>query len=393
MTQFIPEIRLMLHTSLQEAEHDWRQLNNATHGNPYQSFDWLNAWYETIGCKLDIEPLIAVARTDEKSVLVLPLAKQKNSGVTTLEFLGHQNGNQNTGIWDADYYETVAQNQITVLLEDIGRKARADLVLLQNVPETWHTRLHPLVLAGATPSPSPIFTRVLASDFDQLFRETHSKSSRKNLTRKQRHLQSADGYRVVQASSEEDLRKGFEAFLEQRSRRAVEAGIPNAFSEPAARDFLSRLLGLGAVGEDPEKRFIDLWYLEVAGAIRSTYLCVENADTIFAYSNSVAHDDMLPNSPGLVLIKEIIENACARQDIKLLDLGLGEERYKTAWADPVPLKDSRLAFSAKGRVIEHLYALRSGVKTAIRNSKLLWPLVRKLRKIKAGLGASAHKSD
>ena len=59
---------------------------------------------------------------------------------------------------------------------------------LENVPETWLGRDHPLVFKGATSSPSPVFARALPSDFGQLFNDTHSKSSRKNLLRKERHL-------------------------------------------------------------------------------------------------------------------------------------------------------------------------------------------------------------
>lgn len=102
------------------------------------------------------------------------------------------------------------------------------------------------------------------------------------------------------------------------------------------------MLGLDAAGsaQDHGAHPLDLWYLETGDQIRATYLCAQHGKTLYAYSNSVAHDDMLPNSPGLVLIKEIIERACGDPTIDTLDLGLGEERYKTTWAEPVPLKDS-----------------------------------------------------
>jgi CelD/BcsL family acetyltransferase involved in cellulose biosynthesis len=385
MTNFTSEVQLSVFTRLSDAESDWKRLKHVQHSNPYQSLSWLNAWFTTIGRKRGLQTVVAVARTTEKTVLILPLALHQQAGIKTLSFLGHQNGNQNTGFWDGEFYSEVKPEQVNSLLADICSQVGADLLSLQNIPETWFGREHPLIMENASSSPSPIFTRSLPADFDTLFRETHSKSSRKNLARKQKHLQATNGYRIVKAETQEDLKRGFEAFLQQRSMRAAAAGIPNVFSEPSARDFLATLLCLRQTDNDPHERSLDLWFLEAGGAIRSTYLCVEQGNTIYAYSNSVAHDEMLPNSPGLILIKEIIEYACSDSDLEVLDLGLGEERYKTAWADPVPLRDCRLAISLKGRLKQQMEVLRTDLKSSIRNSGIIWPVVRRLRKFKAGL--------
>ena len=379
--------------SLSEVQADWQQLIDAPCNTPYQTFEWIAAWTETEGETHDVDVVVAVGRIRGKTVVLLPLGLHKSAGIKTLSFLGSDFGNQNTGFWDPSFYADATSEQVWSLLTAACRDTEADLVSLQNIPETWSGQPHPLLLAASTSSPSPIFTRQLPQDFEALFKDTHSKSSRKNLLRKQRHLQSADGYRVVKAQTLEDIEYGFEAFLDQRAKRAAAAGIPNAFSKPAARNFLSRLLGLPANGRPERQPVMDLWFLEAGGAIRATYLCVEYSGTIYAYSNSVAHDDMLPNSPGLVLIKEIIDYACLSPDLHVLDLGLGEERYKTAWAEPLPLRDCLLAVSWKGQIRVQIDMARTRAKAAIRNSEVLWRFVRRIRKWKAGLGKSASPSD
>lgn len=382
----VSNLKLLISDDIRAVTADWNRLASTGFGNPYQSSDWLAAWSETIGNELGVTPAIVTVRLAEKPVLVLPLGLQTSAGTRTLSFLGHQNGNQNTAIWDPGFYMSVTAAQVLELLTRVCEEMQADLMLLQNIPENWNGREHPLVLDGATASPSPIFTRRLPDDFDALFRETHSKSSRKNLLRKQRHLQSVDGYRVIRAETETDLRNGYDAFLEQRARRAQEAGIPNVFSDGPAKLFLEMLLGLNGPASAP--RTLDLWFLEAGGKIRATYLCVQGGGTIHAYSNSVAHDDLLPKSPGLVLIMEIIERACSDPQTMELDLGLGEERYKTSWADPVPLMDSRMAVSLKGNIKKSLEALRLQAKSAVRNSEVLWPLVRQMRRWTSTQGGS-----
>ncbi|MES0879392.1 GNAT family N-acetyltransferase [Roseibium sp. SCP14] len=375
--------------SFEEATFDWQQLERVGRSIPYQSFGWLKAWQDTLGETAGIEALVAVGRINGNPVVLLPLGLQHVSGTKSLSFLGHQNGNQNTGLWDPSFYNIVTPKQIRQFLLDICRKSGADLISLQNIPETWNGRQHPLVSASSTPSPSPVFAQALPEDFEEFFKQTHNKSARKNLLRKQRHLQAAERYKVTKAQTKAEIERGLLAFLEQRAKRSEAAGIPNAFSNAPAREFLSRLLGLGLDASDKDTHMMDLWFLEAGGAIRSTYLCLENDRTLFAYSNSVAHDEMLPNSPGLVLIKEIVSYACSSPTLRELDLGLGEERYKTVWTAAVPLADCSLACTWKGRAKMRIDTALIRTKSVIRNSKTLWPLVRRLRKWKAGLGNSA----
>ncbi|MEE4012551.1 GNAT family N-acetyltransferase [Roseibium sp. FZY0029] len=358
------------------------------HSNPYQSPSWLCCWFETIGRSLNCTPVIVVARRQGEPVVILPLQLETSAGTSTLTFLGHQNGNQNTGLWNADFYGKVTPAEMKDMLSTVCRQTGADLVKLQNVPDNWHGRSHPLVLEGATPSPSPVFACALPADFGKLFNTTHSKSARKNLLRKERHLRDAGNYRVAKAVDLAERQRGLDAFFEQRAVRARVAGIPNVFSQAPARAFLSSALGLQATFDRQANAPapLDLWYLETGGHIRATYLCAEHGKTLYAYSNSVAHDDMLANSPGLVLIKEIIERACVNPRFDTLDLGLGEERYKTGWAEPVLLKDSLLAMSWKGTLRLRVEAARLQTKTRLRNSATLWPLIRRLRKWKAGIG-------
>jgi len=393
MTPTLPELQLSIFTRLSEAQPGWQQLKDAHGDLPYHSPDWLEAWVGTFGRQLKISPRIAVGTLENRTVVLLPLGIERSAGLTTLSFLGHQHGNQNTGLWHPDTYRTVTAVQIVTFLAEICKETGADLLKLENVPHTWRGRTHPLLLDGATPSPSPVFTRALGSDFEQLFKHGHSKSARKNLLRKERHLQAADGYRVLKAETREEIERGFDAFLAQRAFRAAKAGIPNVFDSPAAQAFLTRLLGIAKEDPAEHSRLMDLWYLETGGTIRATYLCMDRGGTRYAYSNSIAHDDMLPNSPGLVLIKDIIARACADPELKSIDLGLGEERYKTGWADAVPLCDSLRAVTFKGSGKLAFEKARLRAKASIRNSPVLWPLVRRLRKWKAGLSKAADEKS
>nr|WP_246476259.1 GNAT family N-acetyltransferase [Roseibium litorale] len=244
---------------------------------------------------------------------------------------------------------------------------------------------NPLLGGHHLPSPSPVFKGDLNAPFEELLRKGLGKDGRKKLLRKKRALEEAGGYRIVTASSPEEIERGLQAFLQQRDIRCRETGIPNAFCEAPDQDFLRRLLESGT-GTDTQLR---VFWLETAGAIRATYICAWRQGCLTGYANSIAQDEMMAHSPGVVLLMDIVEMACSDPEITAIDLGLGDERYKHAWSSPEPLFDVLEALSLKGRGLLMATEAKQALKARIRASKTLWPLVRRLRKWKAMRGQAA----
>lgn len=309
---------------------------------------------------------------------LLPFQLSRRLGARELSFLGADKGNQNTGIWDHQFYREVSGETAQKLLSEIAALTGADLITLQNIPHIWHGREHPLLLQSATPSPSMIHVGELTDDFDAFFKATQSKATRKKLQRKKRALEDAGGYKVQLASDQRETTAIVETFLQQRARRESLTGIPNAFSDEASQAFLKSL----ALHDHPELEF-QAWALHVAGQTRATYLCLRQGDTLYGYANSLAHDEFFPQSPGVILLMEIIRRACADPGIRYIDLGLGDERYKHGWTEAVPLSDCHLAYSAKGSAVAALDRAKTRLKTRLRNSPALWSAIRRLRRLVA----------
>lgn len=333
-----------------------------------------------------IEPAIVTARLHNQTVLVLPLAVSAQAGAQggarTLSFLGEEHGNQNTGLWERSFYDRFQPDQALPLLREIGSLTRADTLALRNMPRHWHGRPHPLVLPSAVDSPNAVYRSCLAPSLQDTIKARMSKSARKNLDRKRRHLEAAGEYCVTTAKGTQEIRAALETFLNQRNERFRQTGIPGGFADPTGTAFLEALVGLGdaQTGLPPQ---LQIWTLRVAGAIRATCLATRFQDTLYAYSNSVAHDRMLKHSPGIVLIRDIVERACADPQIRHLDLGIGAERYKTDWTDAEPLADTYLGLTLRGRANAATQSGRIRLKKALRNSRTAWPLIKRLRKLYA----------
>ncbi|MBO9418678.1 GNAT family N-acetyltransferase [Labrenzia sp. R4_2] len=376
---------LQLTEDLKELASEWTQLESAGIGNPYHGFLWCKAFQETMGTAERSRPLIALLRSAGRPVLLLPLSLFTHNGIKVLAFLGARFGNQNTGLWDKAFYEAVGPETLRSVLDRVCQESSADCIDLQNVPCHWNGRPHPLVLDNAQLSPNPLYRGSVTDTFEDVFKALHSKSARKNLTRKQRHLQEAGNYEIRVCQQPAEIEAGLEAFLEQREARAQITGIPNAFSGPEAKAFLHKATQSTALPVTPNitSAPLKIWTLSVSGQIRATYLCARDDDTLHAYSNSVAHDEFLKNSPGLVLIREIVEKICADPETTTLDLGIGEEHYKTSWTRPEPMCDSRYARTAKGKIYSVVQMAKTRLKSRIRNSDRLWTMVKKLRQMRA----------
>lgn len=342
---------------------------------------------QTFGAHRNMEPAIVTVRLADQPVLVLPLAVTRRRGLRIVSFLGDEHGNQNTGLWDRSFYGDFPPDLAQDLISQIGAATKADCLALRNIPRRWYGRPHPLVLGVSPDSPNAVYRSEMKGGFDTIHTARMSKSARKNLARKQRHLQAAGDYQMTVAEGETEIRTALDAFLDQREMRSRETGIPSGFGTPEAIEFLELLTG--PKGEPPVSGpMLQVWTLQIAGAIRATYLCTRLQDTLYAYSNSVAHDELLRHSPGIVLIRDIVERICEDPGIQELDLGIGAERYKTDWTDAQRLADTILGRTLRGRVYAAAMSGQTSLKATIRNNKAAWSLIRSLRRRRAASRAS-----
>ncbi|MEJ8476152.1 GNAT family N-acetyltransferase [Roseibium algae] len=376
-------IRLEQLRDLAAAKEFVRSLGPCPIDLPYHTTAWLEAWQSNLGDLEGCKPVLLAGLGSAGPACFLPLGLEQRGSLKVLSFLGHNRGNQATGIWATGSVKHVETSALRDQLAEIARDLGADLIQLANMPSEIDGIANPLLADKLVPSPSPVFVGKLNIDFDVLYRETHSKASRKKLTKKQITLEASGEYQITAAKTPEQIARGLEAFLAQRAVRAAATGIPNVFVGPQEKTFLQNLLS--AEGNDSMPS-LKLWWLECAGSIRATYLCSRTQDTLIGYANSISHDDMTPHSPGVVLLKEIICRACADPTLKKLDLGLGDERYKRSWTAPCPLVDSNRALSLKGALALHVFTVKQTLKAHIRDSEKLWPLVKKMRALRARLG-------
>ncbi|MDH3581168.1 MAG: GNAT family N-acetyltransferase, partial [Hyphomicrobiales bacterium] len=96
--------------------------------------------------------------------------------------------------------------------------------------------------------------------------------------------------------------------------------------------------------------------------------------------SSIAPGESERWSPGILLMRDQIENLCARGCL-YYDLGSGHAQHKSEWSDvEIAMFDSFLALDEIGHVLTIPMAVMSRTKRKIKNSKALWSLFQFVRR-------------
>lgn len=381
-----PPPALQILHNLAEARRAWMQLQSSGLYTHYQRFDWLEAWHVHLGSAAGIRPLIVISADHAGPAMLLPLALSHKNGGMVLEWMGWQQGNQNTGLWRADAYASADPAKLLDMLRQTARSHGASLIDLRNIPLVWENRPHPLAAAGV-PAKDAVFRGATEEPVTQLRARLQSKESRKKEARKQKSLEALPGFAIRTLTSAAELETGLDSLISQRQERARRTGIPSGFSVPGQRAFLRSLLLAGAGKAAPAAQ---LQVLEAEGEILASYLTGISGDTCYAYANSITSGPHAQLSPGIVLLGAVITSCCEEPHIRTLDLGVGEERYKHPWTRPELLRDLVMAASLRGRLIKLFLDMRRSVLRQLRQVPAFWAAIRAMRRFAARLRHPIH---
>jgi CelD/BcsL family acetyltransferase involved in cellulose biosynthesis len=369
-----------IYQNFQDAEQDWRKLQETAFYSAYQHYEWQECWMRHIGKNEGFTPLIIVAYCENKPTFLLPLGLYKYSSRKIASFLGGKHNNYNMGLFDPEYSE-----QITCkILKQAFQKANEvcgpiDYFELLNQPESWQGHRNPLACLSHQPSPSFSFKLNLTDDFEKLAKGKRTSESLRKLRKKQQKLDLQKDLKIKKAETTEDIDRALDAFFSQKRERFIEMGVESIFDEPEANAFFREMAHKNS-GQNSD--FLVFHWLEAAGKIRALYAGGVSNKRYSCCVNSISIDDMTRNSPADVLLYNLIKCFC-EQGYQTLDLGIGEAQYKESWCEPDPLFDTFYAITVSGHIVTKAVRLKTSIKRTIKQTPFLWSLVIKARRIKA----------
>jgi CelD/BcsL family acetyltransferase involved in cellulose biosynthesis len=369
-------VRVDIVTELDRAEPIWRGLEAPTQfSTPYQRFDLLANWQRKVGARENSTPFIVIAYDGEgRPLSLLPLALSHQHGVRLACFMGGKHTTFNMGLWDKDFAGGATAADLAAMLSAIRERSAADLLALTQQPLRWQDIANPLASLPRQFSVNdcPVLTMVPGAAPTSWI----SNSFRRRLKGKERKLQSP-GYRYHIADTDAEISRLLDWFFRIKPLRMAEQKLPNVFAEPGVENFirnscLTRLAGGG--------RTIDIHVLECDQEIIALFAGVADGERFSMMFNTYTMSGHSRHSPGLILIRDIIDHY-GQRGYRALDLGIGSDEYKRLFCkDDEPVFDSFIPLSARGRLAGLAISGANRAKRLVKRNQTLLQLAQRLRR-------------
>lgn len=356
----------------------WHAFERRAARSIYQRFEWIAAWDRHLKGPSGIRPAIVIGRRGGEPVFILPLGIQRKGGLKIASWLGGSHINFHMGLFDPGFAQAATREDVEELIAEIAHAiGPIDYFSLCCQPVSWEGVPNPLVFAPGLMRIAPVQTMSLDGGFATVLDRHNGRRKRKKLRWQENTLAPYGGFTFLRGDDEATAHMLLDAFLEQKAERLRQAGLRNVFADKGTDGFFHELIGSSIGHEQPT---IALYGIEVAGKIRATFAGGVDRGRFHGYFNAISDDELTRASLGELLLFKVIEDACAR-GLATLDLGVGEERYKSTWLDLEEAQfSSFIPVSAVGHLAAHAEKFRESVKLSIRTNPNLWPYVKYLRR-------------
>jgi CelD/BcsL family acetyltransferase involved in cellulose biosynthesis len=370
--------RLELFDTFAAAEPLWRRLALVQPlTTPYQRFEWINHWFEHVGRPAGAAPVVVAGiERDGEPSFIIPLISERRHGGVIARFCGGSHSNLNIAIWRSAAAAALTGPQIVNLLGDVARARDIDLFALTGQPPLWRGVANPFATLPRQPSPDDVFS----GTFDPagpVFEPRLPSGMRK----KGRKLTKLDGFRYLMAQTPADVERILAAFWPQKAARFAKQGIPNVFDDQRVMDFIHAACRDGL---DEHQPVIELHALEGAGEILAIVGGVADQDRFSVMFNSITNTDHARNSPGIILMADIIK-ACAKRGMTSFDLGAGQASYKDYFCSGSEQRfDCFIPFTARGRLLAAAYRCADALRRSLKRTPVLMHALQMVRRWTTG---------
>jgi len=368
--------RVDILVELGPAEPIWRRLEDPTQlFTPYQRFDLLANWQREVGSREDATPFIVIGYDGEgRPLLLLPLTLVHRHGVRVASFMGGKHTTFNMALWDGDFAKEATAADLAALLSGIAARSAADALALTQQPLRWRDISNPF---AALPMQSavndcPVLTMVPGTPpTDRI-----SNSFRRRLKSKERKLNS-NGYRYHVAETDAEIERLLDWFFRVKPLRMAEQKLPNVFAEPGVENFIRSTCLAPLAGGG---RAIDIHALECDSEVFALFAGVADRDRFSMMFNTYTMSDHSRYSPGLILMRNIIDHY-AERGYRALDLGIGSDDYKRLFCkSDEPIFDSFIPLSSRGKLAVVAMSGANRAKRLVKRNQTLLGLAQRLRR-------------
>lgn len=354
----------------------WREAQEHSACFGFQTYEWLSTWYETIGATLRIEPrIVHLADASGATLMLLPLGLRRRLSLRFLVFLGGGITDYHAPLVRPDFAASLDAAAADRLLRDVLRRlGPVDVIELERMPETFDEVANPFARLPDARHVADAYAATLCDTFAD-FKKRRSAKFFSDAGRKWRRLADIGEPRFEIADSLEARTEILRALARQKRQQGREIGFPDPFEKPGHLAFYETMARRHA-----STGLVQLSALRVGGTIVATHWGLVFRERFYWLMPSYESGPWARFSTGRLLMQRLLEWGIDSK-LKLFDLTVGDEAYKSLWADrTLPLYKCVRGVTWKGKAYRELDLRSAQLKEWAKRRAWLRRLVRDLRR-------------
>lgn len=354
------EITIREFDSLESAKETW--LDFQEHGELYifQTYEWLENWYNNVGVKQPVQPWLVAVYTDTgKPLCFFPFGIEKRKFITVLTWLGEAFIDYGAPIVSpvfAERFGSADDVDFNDIWDTVVRRIPpVDVVWLTKIPETVNRGKNPLCALKCNRYHSNAHYVRLSGHWDDFYRQHVGAKTRATDRRKHRRLSETGrlSFSMTDGSDAMVFRSITSVMIEQKQNRYREILAPDFLDpEPHKQFFMA-----------PSRALLTSGVLNISGLhlndnIITTHWGMTYRGRYYYYMPSFAGGRWIRYSPGRLLLFHLFR-WCFQNGIEVFDFTIGDEAYKRDWCDTeLNLYQFFSTRSSKGKLYEINYGIR-----------------------------------
>lgn len=376
----LADYELAICDTFQNCAGIWRELERDVHIPVFQTYAWMECWYNAIGKARGVTPAIVTVRdrTSGRPVLLLPFGTDTVLGLKTLVWMAQA---------EADYHAPLTTPHFSArctphLMRQIIAKVVQEIsglhaINLIKTATKFEGTANPVALLPHDLHPSAAHAIALShKDFDALYASRRGKSTRRKDKQRLRRMSNIGEVDFVVARHTAEQHSMLDKILAQKACWLAARGITDPFAGEDVKQFLH-----GLIDSKEAEKDLHISALTLDGDVVAGNFGYVHAGRFYAVIGSFVDGEIARHSPGILHLHEMLK-WCFANNCHTYDLTVGDEGYKSDWCDEqTSLVDIRLSLSVAGYLANAPQRLKDTIKRHIKATPWMFELASHIRRL------------
>lgn len=342
-------INYEIYESFDEVKDLWIDFQKDANLYAFQTYEWLSFWYNNIGIKQNVKPLIIVARPNESKnqiSFILPLSIRKKSLIKILTWMGEEVTDYQGAIISKEFDQSnFDESQFIDYIA--SRISGIDLICFEKQPEFINNVRNPFLFRESEHYENA-YSLIPDQNWEIFYNERIKSKIRNDTLRQERRLKELGDVRFYVAKSIDDIENITSVMIKHKTRRYRETGRRDLFRKHYFSNFYHTIAVAYPESINQELLQINVSALFLNNEPIATHWGISFKDRFYYLMPTYEGGELAKYSAGRILLTELLDYHFGKA-IKIFDFTIGSEEYKKDWCNSeIKLYRSIIPITAKG---------------------------------------------